>query len=295
MKKVMIGIFGFIVLISFVFVIQGVSADACALSTKLISQDPYPAIPGEEMKVVFQVNGLGNPQCGQVTLTFVEKFPFTLVPGQSATVTAQGGQVQNFGSFLLAPFKVKVNADALDGDNALEIKYASSQGSRAGSFTNKEFNISVEDVRTDFEVSIKDYVKGTQTLTFEILNTGEHDVEALTIDIPKQDNIAVKGSSRNIVGSLDSNEDTTFSFEAIPKNGEINLVILYTDEINVRRQLEKSVVYDSSYFTGRARDSGGTGTGTYIIIFVIIVAIVWYFWRRHKKKKEAHRKKHLHH
>lgn len=270
------------------------SAEPCGLSAKLINQDPYPAIPGEYAKVVFQLDGLGNPVCGNVIFEIEQEFPFSLDPGSEYQVSVKGGQVSDFGSYLLVPYKLRVNEEAVDGDNKITVRYATKQKFDQGVFTKQDFNIKVEDLRTDFEVSIKDYVSSTNTLTFEILNIGKHDVEALTIEIPKQDNIDVKGSSRNIVGSLDSNEDTTFSFEAVPRNGKIDIVVVYTDKITERRQLQKSLVFDSDYFSNRARDSGGTGVGTYVIVILILGVIAWYFWRR-KKRRDAHRRKHLHH
>ncbi|MAG38031.1 hypothetical protein CMI45_01440 [Candidatus Pacearchaeota archaeon] len=275
-----------------VFMISLVSAASCSLDAKLINQDPYPVIPGDEVKVVFQLNGISNPECKNVVFELVEEFPFELIPGQEARVTAEGGTVSDFNTYLLIPYKLRVAKDARDGDNSLEIKFSNGVENNKA-ITVREFNITVEDLETDFEVSIKDYVAGTRTLTFEILNIGENDVEALTVEIPKQESISIKGSNRNIVGSLDSNEDTTFSFEAVPTDGEIDLVILYTDEISERRQLEKSVTYDSSYFTGRARDqNGGSKTTYYIIAFVVLVIIFW-LWRR-KKKKDKQKNKHRH-
>lgn len=295
MRKEIYFVFGIVFLIGFLFSLQFASADACNLNAVMMNQDPYPAIPGEEVKIVFQLTGTGNPACGTVNFEVVEKFPFSLSPGQTNIINVQGGQAKDFSSYLIAPYKIKVAKDAKDGDNTISVKYASSQGTRIEAFTTKDFNVSVRDLRTNFEVSIKDYVSNTKTLTFEILNTGENDVEALTIEIPKQENIQVKGSSRNIVGNLDNNEDTTFSFEAVPKNGKIDLIILYTDGINERRQLEKSVVFDYDYFTDRARDKNGSKTGWYASIVILIIILVWYFWRK-KKKREAHRKKHeLHH
>ena len=35
-----------------------VSAIACDLKVSMINQDPYPAIPGEYVKIVFQVEGV---------------------------------------------------------------------------------------------------------------------------------------------------------------------------------------------------------------------------------------------
>src|SRR3989344_9462137 len=232
-----------------ILMIGSVSA-ICSLSVKLINQDPYPALPGEEVKVVFQLEGVSNPECKNVVFEFVESFPFTLSPGQNAIATAEGGAVSDFKTYLLIPYKLKIDKDASDGDNELEVKFSSGAGDKKFIST-KKFDINVNDLATDFEISIKDYMTSTRTLTFEILNIGEHDVEALTIEIPKQENIQIKGSSRNIVGSLDGNEDTTFSFEAIPRDGKVDLIISYTDEINERRQVQKSVIYDSSYFTDR--------------------------------------------
>ena len=282
-KSIVIGVF----LIFSLFTVSLVLAESCNLGASLINQDPYPAIPGEEAKVVFQLTGVGNPLCKDVEFEFIEKFPFKLSPDQNAITTSQGGQVSDFSSYLLIPYRLRIDKDALDGENAAEVRYSTILGIS----TVKEFNITVEDLTTSFEISIKDYVSGSQTLTFEILNVGENDVEALTVEIPKQDNIQVKGNSREIVGSLDSNEDTTFNFEAIPKDGQIELNVLYTDEINERRQVQESVVYDSSYFTGRARDQKETGTTTYVIVGVVIIIIVWYFWRK-KKKRDKHKQGH---
>lgn len=253
---------------------------------------PYPAIPGDYVKVVFQASGVGNPDCGKVTFELVEEFPISFDPGSNKTITINSGSAdRDFRSFLVAPFKVRIDDNALDGENPIEFRYTRGIGVDRITIT-KEFNLTIEDARADFEVSIKDYSKETEILTFEILNIGESDVEALTIEIEKQENINVKGSKRNIVGSLDSNEDTTFTFEATPKKGEIVLKILYTDKINVRRTLEKTVEFDPSYFEGRKRDET-TGSLTKTIIILILLGATFWWWRRGKKKlKEKH--KHLH-
>ena len=94
------------------------------------------------------------------------------------------------------------------------------------SFVSGEFSPKM-DGRTDFEVYVGDHVIKDKSLVFEILNIGNQDIEALTVEIPKQENIVVKGANRNIVGDLDSNEYTTTDFEAIPAGGDINLILHY--------------------------------------------------------------------
>jgi hypothetical protein len=284
-----------VLFVSFVFIAGGVSADdgynACDLDITLLNQDPYPAEPGHYVKAVFQVNGVNNPNCGEITFQLDQNFPFSLDPGAVNKKAVQAGvYAKDFSSFWLVPYDIRIDDQALDGDNKIDITYTFRPPNEGAAVLKDEFEINVEGLNTDFEISIKDYDSSDNTLTFEVLNIGENDIDALTVDIPKQTNIEVKGSKRNIVGGLDSNEDTTFSFEAIPTQGEIVLNILYTDQIGVRRSIEKSVEFDPTYYTGRARDEKGTSPLTYIIVGVFVILVVYWLIRRARRKK-----KHMHH
>lgn len=265
-------------------------AVACNLNAKILNQDPFPAIPGESVRLVFQIDGVDNSDCGKVDFTLIENYPITIEEGTSAVTSIDSGVfVRNFGNFFLAPYTVIIDEDALDGETEIEA-FLDAQNSPSKIV---DFEITVEDSRADFEVSIKDYVASTRELTFEILNIAESDVESLTIEIERQDNIVIKGTNRNIVGSLDANEDTTFTFEATPSDGDIELDIFYTDTTGVRRTIEKTVNYDSTYFTDRARDQNGNGTTVYWIVGIVVVLLIWWFFVR--KKKHAVHHKHGHH
>jgi hypothetical protein len=152
--------------------------------------------------------------------------------------------------------------------------------------------LNVEDTRADFEIHIEKYSSDTKVLTLEILNIGKSDIQALTLEIPKQANIEVKNSNINIVGDLDSNEYTTADFEATPQKGDINVKITYTDSINTRRTIEKTVYFDPEYFQGRVEDQKQGGAGTYIILVIIVLFVGFLIYRRIKKKRA---KKHAMH
>lgn len=275
----------------FAFSLNFVLAQTCNLNAVLVNQDPYPAAPGDYVKLVFQLNGITNKDCGEITFEIVQDFPFSLDPGVNPIKTVQGGVYEtDYKNYLLASYKVRVDKQALDEESPVKVRYSFLSGAN-NSYQTSTFNVSVLDLHTDFEIAVKDYTAATNNLVFEILNTGKHDVEALTVEIPKQENIAVKGSNRNIIGSLDSNEDTTFSFEAVPKKGGIKLNIFYTDEINVRRSIEKKINFDPDYFSGRNRDKTNRSPWTYVVIAIVIIGAVWW-WRRKKKEKE---KRHHHH
>ena len=284
MKKSVL-IYLLIMFFSFTFV----SSEACKLDISLINQDPYPAIPGDYVKVVFQVNGVSNPECGQVEFELLEKYPISFDPTDEPKIIFQSGiYKKDYSSFLTVPYKVRVDENALNGDNPIEVQY------RKGSnlvYETQQFMLNIEDPRVDFEVHVKDYDYTTNTITFEILNIGKNDVEAITLEIPKQNNIIVKGSNRNIIGDLDSNEYTTAEFEATPINGVIKLNIIYTDNINVRRIVESEVLFDSSYFQGRKADEKTNSFSIYYLIGTVILILIFFAYRNRKKKRDLHRHK----
>lgn len=255
----------------------------CDMDITLVNQDPYPAVPGDYVKLVFQIEGLDSPDCNDITFNLPESYPIKFNPGETGFRTFKKlDYIKDYETNLLVPYKVRIDENALDGANSIEIE---AQSKNDASLT-KEFNIEVDDSRADFEVHIKEYSYKTKEMTLEILNIEESDAEALVVEIPKQDNIIVKGSNKVIVGDIDSNEYTTADFEAIPSDGEITLKLTYSDSINIRRTTEETITFDSSYFVDRAADQKTTSNTTYVIWAVVILLVLWWIVRRFTKKKK---------
>jgi len=266
-----------------IFLFGNLVSATCNLKISMLNQDPYPAIPGDYVKVVFQIDGLENSDCGEISFGIKEEYPISLDPNVTNPITIKSGTFQaNYGSFYLAPYKLRLDENALDGENPIEVYHTKSLSDLT---VITEFNLTVKDTRADFEIHIKDYNYVTRKLTFEILNIAESDIEALTIEVPKQDEIEIKGSNRMVVGDLDSNEYTTAEFEAIlpKKETKINLNIFYTDSINARRETQKVVNFDYSYFIDRNSDKKSQPYWLYILILAVVA---WFVWRRIKKKKK---------
>ena len=278
MKKSLMFLFAF----AFILVsLNPASAAVCDLDVSLINQDPYPAIPGDYIRLVFQIDGVDNPECGNVQFELLEQYPLKFDPDTKRIYDVDAGIYnKDFNSYLLAPYKVRIDEDALEGDNPIEIQYKH-KGNQV--YLSEKFDINIEDSKADFEIYVKDYVVGTGIITFEILNIADSDIEALTIELPSQEGVIVKGAKTNIVGDLDSNEFTTADFEATPQKGDINLKISYSDANNVRRNLEKQIYFEPEYFQGRVSDEKNNNG----IIWVILIALVilYFLYRRHKKKK----------
>lgn len=259
-----------------------VSSLPCNLDITLVNQDPYPAVPGDYVKLVFQIDGIDSTDCSDITFNLLEDYPISFNPGETGLrIFKQVDYVKDFESNLLIPIEVRVDENALDGTNPIEARVQS----KGDSPFSKTFDLEVDDVKADFEVYVKDYSYTTNELTLEILNIESSDIEALSVEIPKQDSINVKGAKRIVVGDLDSNEYTSADFEAIPSDGEFIVSLTYSDTINTRRTIEKTVTFDSSYFTNRKADQTTTGTGTYIFYAAIII-IIWWVIRKFTKKKK---------
>lgn len=277
----------FIVGLIFIFSLISINAEVCGPKISLINQDPYPAIPGEYVKLVFQVKNIENPTCGTISFELLEQYPLIFDPDTQKKITINSGfYKRDYGSFLIAPYKVRIDKEALKGDNPIDTKiyYSGNQG-----YLTTQFNIYVEDSKTDFEIHIDKYSYETKELTIEILNIGNSDIEALTLEVPKQENIDIRGTNRVVVGSLDANEYTTADFKANIQDGEIEIKILYIDSTGIRREVIKEINFDSTYFTKRPDEQQKNSTTYYIIILVIVIVLIWWLVKRKKEKKRYQR------
>ena len=280
------GIFLTLVIALILFSISNASASGiCSVSANLVNQDPYPAITGDYVEILFQLDNICD---GGVIANLVLNYPFSLDEGDSVRIIKSNiYSTDRYNSKWNIVYKIRIDQNALEGDYEIELKYKDGGDMSQNAFISKKFNITLEDGRTDFEIYIEDYLIKDKNLVFEILNIGNQDIEALTIEIPKQNNIIVKGSNRNIVGDLDSSEFTTTDFEATPSEGEIILDVYYTDSTNERRYLQKIVNYDSSYFIDSIDNTSPDKTKNYVVGALVVILLAFFIIRKKKNGKKS--------
>lgn len=255
---------------------------SCQLTPQLINQDPYPAVPGDYVKLVFQVTGIQDPTCGNITFQLAPQYPISFDPGVSSYFTILGGSyATNYNNYLTIPYNVRVDPNAVDGNSTIEFDY------RANGISNNMvanfFNLSIQNVKSDFQVFVKNYDYSTKDITLEILNIGKNDVQSLTITIPpNQNNLTLEGPNTNIVGSLSSNDFTTADFTVLPNIANIVMTIAYNDITGVRRSVNETVSFDPSEFPKPTPSY----TGLIIVLVLVIAVALFIFYRRHKKNKK---------
>ena len=171
MKKNLVMILGITLFSLVLFSLPSTTAiiPPCELDATMINQDPYPASPGDYVKLVFQLTGVENPECGVISFELFENYPISFDPEDSPIVKIEGGTFQRaYSSSLIVPYQVRVDEDALDGENQIEVTFGSEIPGQ--SFKQKIFYLEVENSIADFEIHIEEYSYDSKELTIEILN-----------------------------------------------------------------------------------------------------------------------------
>jgi len=275
------------VLFLFYFAVATAATVTCDPTVQLLNQDPYPAVPGDYVKLVFQIEGISDSACGDITFELLDKYPINFDPGQDGKVSLKGGTfVKDYSTHKLVAYKVRVDQDAVDGDNPIEILL--SKGTSEG-IESQQFNLNVEDTRADFEVYVKELSMSTDMLTLEVLNIADVDVKSIAVEVLEYPGLVVKGAKTKIIGDLDSNEYTSTEFEVKPAETIVPVRIYYTDDAGFRRSIDKNVTLVPSYFQNRKADEKSTPVLTYIIVLAIIVGLGYWYYKR-KKNRDAKKK-----
>lgn len=261
------------------------AANTCNIKTTIINQDPYPATPGDYVKVVFQLDGVNNPECTDSIFQIVPEYPFSLDSTQTASYNIKDvAYINNYKSTILIPVKLRVDKDALDGDNVL--KTALSTLSSGKQYQLNNYNISIKDARAGFDVILQDYSYTTNKLVLGVINIGKNDAEALVIRIPDQTNVEIVGNNEKIIGSLAANDDTSVTFDAAPKSGELTVELSYNDKLGVRRTVDHTVTFLPRAF--ESTKTNGTSRGAYfypfVITWLVIIVIFGVRWIRNRRK-----------
>jgi hypothetical protein len=276
-----------------------VYTDMAYLQATFVNQDPSPADPGAYVNLLFKIENRGTKSAENATLELIPEYPFSLDSGVSA-ITNLGtiNGLQRGENAFLVKYKLKVDKDAINGDNEIKLKYYAGDGSVYNIAT---FNISVSNPRTDFDVVVQD------STTLAMANIGANTAQSVIVRIPEQQNFRVNGTSASIIGNLNAGDYTLVTFQLFPvrtsniSSGGNNLTveISYTDTLGIRRTIQKNVSYGfgvggingnaTGQFTQRGQSSLGISNSLlYIIIgavgIVIVVVVVLVKIRTRKKK-----------
>jgi len=286
-----------------------IAVDQTSLHATLLNQDPVSAEPGSYVNLLFKLENWGTQPMSSAAFKLVQAFPFSLDAGTDATVQLGTiGSLAEGSTSYFVKYKLKVDADAVKGDNQIKVQFGNST-----MLSQQTFNVSVSNPRTDFDVLTQGSTSSASATALTstnlvIANIGANTAYSTVVSIPDQSGFRVSGDYASIVGNLNAGDYTLVSFTVVPvnetgapaQNGRRNLTVdvSYTDGLGIRRTAEKQVPVDVSGFSsglaGRTRTTTSSGTFqlfgstgmTYIVIGIVgIAAIVLLFKFVGRKKK----------
>jgi len=124
-KYIMIIMFALVAGIAFAAVNTQYIGHAPDLRVTLSIQDPDPVEPGKEVEVSFKIENNGTT-ADNVIFEIAPEYPFTLVPGESATKSIGTiGTSQNGKQSVIVRYRLKVSQDSVDGSHEINVRYKS--------------------------------------------------------------------------------------------------------------------------------------------------------------------------
>ena len=136
MKINLISLFVLILCSSFVYATSSSASTISATSewarinVTIVNQDPDPVEPGGYVTVRFKFENRGSANAEDVTAELMPEYPFSLDEGESAVQkigSIHGRQIGDIG--VIVKYRLRVDKDAVEGDNELELRYKTEDNS----------------------------------------------------------------------------------------------------------------------------------------------------------------------
>jgi len=138
-----------------------------------MSQDPDPVEPGGYVELKFKVENEGTEAAEDVQVEILPEYPFSLEAGEEAVKNIgiiRGRQVGS--DAFIVKFKLRVDKDAVSGDNTIDVRYSSA---KTGWIKQKD---NIVKVRSHFAILSVNDVKSEP----EIIKPGEIAEIAITLE-----------------------------------------------------------------------------------------------------------------
>lgn len=260
------------------------------IQIRQLKYEPYPVNPGEYFSLWIKVENIGGLTKNAV-FELNPKYPFSLDTNEDA--------VRDFGQLSSVPvileYKIRVDKDAVEGVNPIELKYSTDSNSE--NWIYHTFEIQVEDAQTDFDIVIQE--SSDDTMSIAIANIGKNVANSVIVKVPEQDNFKTIGSSGQMVGNLENGDYTLVSFQiqkkALAKDNILEFQIDYTDNIGERRSIIKQLNFETGEVISPIQTNAKTQvteetsfyqTWWFWVVVIIVIVFGWKWNKKVNKKRK---------
>lgn len=257
-KNIIIGLLVLILCASFVYATNmsvgtvSLPASAYRIQVTLVNQRPDPVGPGEIVEVRFKFENRGGENAEDITVELLPDYPFSLYTDEDAVKqigSIYGRQIGKTG--VIVKYKLRVDENAIEGENDLELRYRISNFPwiKLDPFKidiqTEDAILSVEDVRTKTD-TIKPGEKGTVDIT--LWNMADSLLKDIKVKLNLDDVpfVAIESTNEKTIKKLDSGEEIKLEFkimaeaDAESKVYKLPLKISYSDELGTKYSINSS-------------------------------------------------------
>ena len=229
---------------------------ASALTVTLSKYEPFPATPGQTVKVWLLVQNTGTYSATNVGVKLISQYPFTLYGDINDTKTIP---LLSAGSDYLIDYTLKVDQNAVEGDNVLTVKlFYNSGGTASEADTDIDLNVQTKDATVSID-SVKmdpaEIEPGSDgVLTITVKNVAPTTMTDLSLKLYLQAQVGgtiidlpfapMDSNAEKKINNLDPGQNAAFTFklraypDAVSKVYKIPFSLIYYD--NLGNQKNKS-------------------------------------------------------
>ncbi|UCG95781.1 MAG: hypothetical protein JSV92_01890 [archaeon] len=239
--------------------------------------EPYPAEPGEYLTIWIEVFNRGTRTAENVFFELQPEYPFSLHP--SETSVREFSKIPGLYSVVLQ-YKLKVDKDALEGWNTMDLKYTIDDTSTL----EKEIEIYVTEPPDKAELKVfyvgtepSPYPGGETTLSVDLANIASGSAYYTVVEAESES--AEIEVNEIFIGTMDADDFDTIDFEIKIKEDvelgmhPVTIRSYYKDEDDKEYETE-DVIHFRVYAEEEAMKGMVPETPWYVYIVYIIVALI---------------------
>lgn len=265
------------------------AVSAQTLRVTMVNQDPDPVRAGDVVEVKFKVENFFEDTRDDIKLEVVPEYPFTMYESSNSRNLGrlEGGQTGSEAA--LVTFKLKVDANAVDGDNKLIVNLYNG----AAKAKYEDFFVIVKNEK----ISLKPYISASDLITsgnrgkftVEIANTGNNDVKALELKLLTSEDYKLLSTSNYVyIGDLNRDDTESEDFDIYVAEGvkEVHIPLELIYEVNEHGYKNTENLVLNLLTIDEAKQVGLIkSNNTLTIIILIVVLILGYLVYRKLKKR----------
>ncbi|MDP1695877.1 MAG: hypothetical protein Q8L29_03120 [archaeon] len=296
--------YGFIVLLAVILVSCLAVADnsledyssIANVRVTMINQDPDPASQGGISELKFRIENLGAQTLNDVQVEILPQYPFSLYSGNAMQNIGKLRTSETGADASVISYKLKVDENAIKGDNELELRVRDGLGLWKY-YTDNNFIIRVSTLNvSDIKVYLKDSTiqkantKGDVTFALANADTGLASFVQLTL-LPSEDYEILSSSSYFYIGEMSADDTESQDISIFVKDTEKDKIILpvmleYKDPDNIKYKKYADVEL-RLYNPKEMKKFGFTETKSmaYILVMLLVILVILFYWYRRKKRK----------